>query len=139
MVRAVADGNTCITDQSAATFELISDITLNAPNGGETWQSTIRQFPNGTDVGIEIDNDRIEYVYLGQEVYDHGGPTGNYPSGNIEHVVTLTPAILEHMVSLDFTNFDLYYYGSSYPTRNHHLYIYDGPINKFTIDRRLHL
>ncbi len=127
LIRAVADGNTCISDQSAAVFDIVSEITVVVPNGGENWQSVIRQFPNGVDQDIEIDSDRIEYVYTEQRLYDHGGPTGNYSSGTVDYEVTLQPAILDHMVQLDFSVFDLYYYSSSQPSRNHHLYIYDGP------------
>ncbi|PHR18571.1 MAG: hypothetical protein COA38_20035, partial [Fluviicola sp.] len=66
LVRVVDVSNVCISDQSDNTLSLVSEITLLTPNGGENWQSTIRQFPNGVDQDIKIDSDRIEYVYTGQ-------------------------------------------------------------------------
>ncbi|NQZ37622.1 MAG: T9SS type A sorting domain-containing protein, partial [Crocinitomicaceae bacterium] len=110
--------NACINDISDNYVHLISDIIVMQPDGGENWKSTIRQFPNGVDQDIKIDSDRIEYVYTGQTLYEHGGAS-TYPGAVVDYTVTLRPAIIDHAVKLSFT--ELYTYS------NHRLYIYDGP------------
>lgn len=111
LVRVVSTNNSCISDQSNGTFQMVSEITLMQPNGGEILQATagLNGGPyilmNGNDVTLSTGN-----------FFDSGGPTGNYQRGE-NFTKVFRPSNPGHKVRVDFELFD---------TRDATLFIYNG-------------
>lgn len=103
----------CTSDKSDAVFNLISEIEVTAPNGGETWVSAA-----GANGGNFTMNNTAVTISTGN-FYDSGGPTGNY--FRVENFTkTFTPSNPEHKLQVVFSEFETY-------DTSDKLYIYNGP------------
>ena len=126
VVRVRDASNTCITATSPA-FEIRSEITVTAANGGESWKAVVPVLTNNS-TDVRISDGSTATVQDGYRFMDSGG-TGNYTiSGYGSDQITLYPAVDGAKVQVDFTQFHLFYhYYSYYNTDLHTLTIYNGP------------
>ena len=73
-MRVGTDFNGCYVDESDAPFTIVSEVEVEAPNGGESYQATVVPPSFG---GLYIMNNATIYTDGGQ-FYDDGGAEGNY-------------------------------------------------------------
>ncbi len=114
LVKVISSNNTCIEDQSDATFNMVSEITLVKPNGGEVLKAV-----GGLNGGPYILMNNNDVTITTGNFFDSGGPTGNY-NGYENFTKTFHPTSPKHKLSVTFTEFETY-------NSNDKLYIYNGP------------
>jgi|GEM_PF-1351574 len=114
LIQVLASNNTCIEDKSDAVFNMVSEVSLIEPNGGEVLKAVggLNGGPyilmNGNDVTITTGN-----------FFDSGGPNGNY-SRFENFTKTFRPTSPKHKLSVTFTDFETY-------DSDDRLFIYNGP------------
>lgn len=113
LIRVTDIGNSCNAAISSAVFNLISEVTILAPNGGDTLKAI-----TGTNGG-SFNMSNTPVTLNSGNFYDSGGPTGNY-SYNQNITKTFTPDVPTHKLRVVFTDFRTAY-------SQHYLRIYDGP------------
>ncbi len=114
LIRATDAANSCIFDVSNGTFNLLSQVAVLTPNGGEVWQATV-----GSQ-GLTYVMDNINVTLNTGNFYDQGGPSGNYNYSGAALVKTFTPDIPSNKLRVTFNSFSTYN-GSDI------LRVYNGP------------
>ena len=110
----------CNVDQSDAVFTILSDLTVTAPNGGESWQSWV-----GAPSLISHTMNNVPVTLNTGDFYDDGGATGNY-GANLNYVKTFTPDLPTNKLRVTFTSLTTF-------DANDYLQIFDGPNTSATL------
>ena len=112
LIRVRDVSNACKEDISNAVFNIVSEVAITSPNGGEVWTGRV-----GTPGGVYIMNNTNVTLNTGN-FFDPGGETGNY--GNYQNFTkTFTPDIATNKLQVTFTEFGTY--------SGDYLRVYNGP------------
>ena len=130
LVRVQDKNVSCRVDQSDAVFEIVSEVEVTTPNGGEQYQATVTPF---TSTGLYLmDNGTI--TTDGGRFFDDGGETGNHSTAS--YTKTFWPSVASNDLRVTFTRLDLHthqsnscnYNGTSYCDN---IRVYDATTNAF--------
>ncbi|HNA34412.1 MAG TPA: hypothetical protein PL106_14890, partial [Flavobacteriales bacterium] len=102
LVRATDTGNSCNSDVSNANFVIVSQVTVNVPNGGEVWQATVG------NQGISYNMDNVPVTMNTGNFYDPGGLASNYTYTGATLTKTFTPDIPTNKLRVVFNSFSTY-------------------------------
>ena len=122
LVRVQDQSVACRVDDSDMFFEIVSEVEVESPNGGEEYQATVTPF---TSTGVYLmDNGSI--TTDGGRFFDSGGENGNY-SDYSNYEKYFWPTVSSNELKMTFTQF--YTHDS-----NDRLRVYDATTGQQLLD-----
>ena len=121
LLRVQDQSVSCRVDLSDAPFTIISEVAVEAPNGGEAYQATV--VPPSFGGYYIMDNGTI--TTDGGRFFDSGGEDAS--DSNVNFTKYFWPATPNNELKVSFTRLYLRYYDSG---RRDRLYVYDATTNQ---------